>query len=54
MDKSLNELLRDGSGAPITERAGWLRRAGEYRALIEQCMLGHAPRGERAQGEVIS
>lgn len=54
MDKRLNELLRDGSGAPITERAGWLRRAGEYRALIEQCMLGHAPRGERAQGEVIS
>lgn len=50
----LNELLRDAWGAPITGREGWQRRAGEYRALIEQCMLGAAPRGERAQGEVIS
>ena len=54
MDERLFKLLGNADGTPIVDAAGWLRRADEYAALIERCMLGSAPVDHAVRGETIS
>ena len=53
MDERLSRLLSNAYGTPIADAAGWLRRADEYAALIERCMLGSAPVDHAVRGDVM-
>ena len=49
----LEDLLLDAQGAPITTAAQWQAQRARLAALIEDCMLGHAPQDGAVAGETL-
>ena len=50
----LKPLLEWADGSAIENADEWRMRAREYKALIEECMLGSAPCDHNVRGDVVS